>query len=134
MVANCLVQEGEMIFKDFISWAQREMQNWREFETLGEVKRKRDGKALKGKKVVAKYDTQQRAMLWKLHSYDKEGKKPIKIKTEQLKAVFDRFMEASPDNKITSSYYQIQTWKEAPDKIATPGIAAIIWNWYYMNR
>jgi len=110
------VQEGEMIFKDFISWAQREMQNWREFETLGEVKRRRAGKALKGKKVVAKYDTQQRAMLWKLPFYDKKGKKPVKIKTEQLKAVFDRFMEASPDNKITSSYYQIQTWK-APEVV-----------------
>lgn len=133
MVANCLMQEGEMTFEDFVSWAQREMQNWREFETLGEVKRKREGKALKKKKVVAKYDSQQRAMLWKLLSYDKKGKKPIKIKTDQLRAVFDRFMEASPSNKITSSYYQIQTWK-APDKIATPGIAAIIWYWYEMNR
>jgi hypothetical protein len=125
--------EREMTFEDFVSWAQREMQNWREFETLGEVKRKREGKALRGNKVVAKYDYQKGAMLWKLPSYDKEDRKPIKIKTDQLRAIFDRFMEASPSNKITSSYFQIQEWK-APDKIATPGIAAIIWYWYEMNR
>jgi hypothetical protein len=123
-----------MKFEDFIAWTKQNANEWQSFPTLGEVKRKREGKALKEKSFLAKYDTLQNILLFKLPHYDEEGKAPIKTTIEQLRIIFDRFMEASPADKIFSSYYQIQIWKKAPNKIATPAIAAIIWDWYNTCR
>jgi|GEM_PF-1607056 len=105
-----------MTFEDFISWAEREMKDWREFETLGEVKRQHEGKALRGKDFIAKYNVQQKAMLRKKPWYDEKGRNPIKLAIGKIQTIFERFMRASPTDKITSFYYQIQIWKEAPDK------------------
>ncbi|MBA4390091.1 MAG: hypothetical protein C0399_04050 [Syntrophus sp. (in: bacteria)] len=123
-----------MKFEDFITWIKQNINEWQSFPTLGEVKKKREGKALKKKSFLAKYNNQQNIVLFKLPKYDEEGKTAVKTTIGQLQTIFDRFMEASPADKISSSYYQIQIWKEAPNKIATPAIAAIIWYWYDLKR
>jgi hypothetical protein len=123
-----------MKFEDFLPWIKQNVNEWQSFPTLGEVKKKREGKALKGKSFLAKYDHQQNIVLFKPPKYDEEGKAPVKTTIVQLQTIFNRFMEASPAEKITSSYYQIQIWKEAPNKIATPAIAAVIWYWYNATR
>lgn len=117
-----------MTFKDFISWAEREMRDWLSFMTLGEIKRQFEGKPPRGKNFVAKYDPQQQVMFQII--YDPETVKPNRLKIGQIRAIFDRFIEASPSDKMTSSHYQIQVWRGAPDKIATPAIADVIWHWY----
>lgn len=117
-----------MTFEDFISWAKREMLDWTTFRTLGEIKKQFEGRPLLGKSFVAKYDPQQEVMFQTI--YDPETVKPNRLKIEQVRAIFDRFIEASPSDKMTSSHYQIQVWRGAPDKIATPAIAAVIWHWY----
>jgi hypothetical protein len=63
-----------MTFEDFISWAEEAMHDWIEFKTLGEIRRQREGKVLRGKVFIAKYDVHRQVMLqgWP----DKEDKKP----------------------------------------------------------
>ena len=117
-----------MTFEDFISWMEREMRNWTTFRTLGEIKRQFENRPPRGKNFVAKYDPRQEVMLQTI--YDPETVKPNRLKVGQVRAIFERFIEASPSDKMTSSHYQIQVWRGAPDKIATPAIAAVIWYWY----
>jgi hypothetical protein len=121
-----------MTFANFISWAEREMKDWRTFKTLGDVKKQREGKPLRGKIFFAKYDAQRQVILQTI--YNPESSSPNRLKKVQIQRIFERFMAASPTNKVTSSYDQIQIWKEAPDKIVTPAVAAVIWYWYDTNR
>ncbi len=123
-----------MTFEGFISWAEQEIKDWREFETLGEVKLKREGKALRRKCFIAKYNAQQEVMLWKKPWHDGKDIKPKKLNKEKVRKIFERFMEASPAEKITSSYFNKRKWPEVPNIYVTPAIAAIIWHWYDTNR
>lgn len=117
-----------MTFEDFISWMEREMLGWTTFRTLGEIKRQFENRPLRGKSFAARYDPRQEVMFQTI--YDPETVKPNRLKIGQVRAIFERFIEASPSDKMTSSHYQIQVWRGAPDKIATPAIAAVIWHWY----
>jgi len=117
-----------MNFADFVSWAEHEMGDWKPFWTLGEIKRHFEKKPLKDKFFFAKYDPLSRVIFQTI--YDPGTVKPNKLRIDQVKMIFDRFVEASPSDKMTSSHYQIHKWEEAPDKIATPAVAAIIWHWH----
>ena len=48
------------------------------------------------------------------------------LEFEAIEKIFQRYMEAPSDKRHMTTYYEIQKWKDAPDKICTPYVPAII--------
>jgi hypothetical protein len=54
------------------------------------------------------------------------GKTHSPLAFKSIEKIFQRYVEAPADKRHMPSYYEIQTWEEAPDMIGTPYVPAII--------
>jgi hypothetical protein len=56
------------------------------------------------------------------------GKTHKPLAFDSIDKIFQRYIQAPPDKRHMPSYYEIQTWQDAPDKIRPPYVVAIIRN------
>ena len=120
-----------MEFESFIEWVTFNLEDYQQFTTLGD-------RAY----FFAKYDGYLDTMFIKTRTY--RGKNPdgYKLTKDQIETIFDRCMDAPADLRFKTSYYLLPPsvkeydrgkfqdyWRKPPDKIATPGIPAIIKYW-----
>lgn len=120
-----------MEFKFFMEWVTINLHDHQQFTTLG-------GRS----HFFAKYDSQLETMFIKTRNYQGPSPDGYKLRKDQVETIFDRCMEAPPDLRYRTSYYLLPPsvkeydrgkfqnyWRNPPDKIATPGIPAIIKYW-----
>ncbi len=126
-----------MDFEEFIKWLSVSLIEFKSFKTLGG-----------GKYFNAKYDQQNgsitiRNSRFKLRLQKNPEFKGYKLKHDAIKKIFERFNNAPESEKYMPRYYELpplkekyikgeynrEYWPEAPDKIATPAIPAIIRYW-----
>ena len=125
------------LFEDFEKWLSEEVREFRTFQTLGT-----------GVDFFAKYNKMNRSITIMTRSQQEESLKSGKQKSYSLKhdgivMIFDRWKDASQSTRYKASYYKLppdkekylkgeyntEYWVDPPDKIATPGIPAIIKYW-----
>lgn len=118
-----------MDFDGFIKWLSESLKDFKQFPTLG-------GRS----HFYAQYNQQERFLTIKIGP----RKRTYKLKFNDIRKIFERWNNAPTSELYRSSYYQlpplkkeykegkysVEYWPEAPDKIATPSIPAIIKYWH----
>jgi hypothetical protein len=117
----------EYPFERFIEWVRENLSEWKSFKTLGEIRRELEGKLLRGKTFIARYN-KNRKTIQRRKPWFKEGEF-TELKDDQLRRIYDRFLNANEHDRDMSSYYQIQKWPEAPDKHQTPAMPVLFLYW-----
>jgi len=126
-----------MDFGEFIKWLSVNLTEFKSFKTLGG-----------NKCFYAKYDQNNESVIIRNSRFPLGKQKNPEFVGYQLgrnaiSKIFERFHNASESEKYLSRYYQlplskekymkgeynVEYWPEAPDKIATPAIPAIIRHW-----
>ena len=131
-----------MEFAEFERWLDENLTEFQEFKSLG-------GRV----HFQARYKQQDGSIVIRNSKYkEKLAKNPkfdgYALKHGAVKRIFERFIRASDADRFKPSYYKlppskkkyydevyaIEYWPDAPDKIATPGIAAVIKSWFLGRR
>jgi hypothetical protein len=133
---------GTREFEEFERWLAGNLTEFQEFLSLG-------GKV----HFRARYDQHSVSIVIKNSKYkEKFAKNPkfdgYALKRRDVKRIFERFIHASDADRFRPGYYMlppskkkyydgayaIKYWPDAPDKIATPAVAAVIKSWFLERR
>jgi hypothetical protein len=98
-------------FSDFVNWMEINLNSPVSIKTLGERRN-----------FTAWFDRSNSSLVITTSS----GKTHKPLAFESIEKIFQRYLQAPPDKRHMPSYYEIQTWEDAPDKIRTPYVPAII--------
>ena len=131
-----------MEFAEFERWLDENLTEFQEFKSLG-------GRV----HFQARYKQQDGSIVIRNSKYkEKLAKNPkfdgYALKHGAVKRIFERFIQASDTNRFRPSYYMlppskekynagayaIEYWPDAPDKVATPAIAAVMKFWFKRRR
>ena len=96
---------------EFINWMEINLKSPVKIRTLG-------GRSI----FTAGFDRSNSSLVITTSS----GKTRSTFAFEAIDRIFQRYVEAPADKRHMPSYYEIQTWDDAPDKIRTPYVPAII--------
>lgn len=129
---------GDIGFEEFERWAAENLTKFQEFLSLG-------GKV----HFKARYDQRSGSIVIRNSKYkEKLLKNPIfdgnVLKREAVRRIFERFIHASDADRFRPGYYMLppskekyyagacakEYWPDAPDKIATSAIAAVMKSWF----
>ena len=131
-----------MEFEEFERWLPENLAEFQEFLSLGGRRR-----------FHARYDQNSSSIVIRNSKFkEKLSKTPTfdgyVLKVGAIKKIFERFSHASDANRLRPSYYllppskekyyagayAIEYWPEAPDKVATPAVAAVLKAWSLGSR